>query len=160
METCWMDYDRESETYRYSISLNMPLCSIPQFVYNYCMNWYGIVLTVHIIGALVVGLYLIQQVTRSIMGRLSHPGTAAARLAYGTLVQILSGCTLALVAPGPVSGISFCSKMGVYLVIISAAEYFLFHCAKRNTTAFPLALVGNSLFFSALLSVTTGTFLL
>jgi uncharacterized membrane protein len=121
------------------------------------MNIYNILLIAHLSGALVMGALIIQTIFVLAKNKSRYYKQTAKNIALNTGFQLVSGATLALTHAGTDPLAQYCSKIGIYLALVTFAEFFLYKQLKNEKEAeFPVRTVVSSVSTGILFAVFTG----
>ncbi len=101
---------------------------------------YNIFLYTHIVGAGVLAIFICTAVFEKVI---PHQKLAFI-IAYLTMIQLMSGSILSIITN--TSLLSFCSRIGIYMFVVSMVEMYLFYKTQKNKLEkFPTAYVLSSI---------------
>jgi|GEM_PF-5681794 len=78
---------------------------------------FDFILTIHILGAAMVGLAVFFALRDVVGNRVATLATQVHRLSFGLFFQIATGSIMAVLTPG-VSLIMYCQNMGIYATVV------------------------------------------
>lgn len=120
----------------------------------------SIVLSFHIVGALVTVILIVKAIIDVLSNRLHVLRPRAVQLGYCICYQVITGALLAILASQKISPILFCNKIGLYLGIVGLVELFLFIKVKSKPTLFfPIRVVLASFTISIIVTISTAFYL-
>jgi len=101
-----------------------------------------IILLFHILGAFTMAALMISAVIFILQNKTERLETLAKNISYGLGFQLVTGSLLVFADVTRGSIISFCSKIGLYILIVAGVETLLFYKMKKLN--FPLSTVLGS----------------
>ena len=113
-----------------------------------------ILLGLHIIGALVTGLFILKAFILLWKNQPEKYQSVAANLGFSLIFQVGTGSLLALLSKEIISPASFCSKILLYLAAVAIAEFLLFRKMRsKSRDFFPDRIVATSFIVSIITTV-------
>ncbi|OGK27577.1 hypothetical protein A3C28_06120 [Candidatus Roizmanbacteria bacterium RIFCSPHIGHO2_02_FULL_39_9] len=113
-----------------------------------------ILLGLHIIGALVTGLFILKAFILLWKNQPEKYQSVAANLGFSLIFQVGTGSLLALLSKEMISPASFCSKILLYLAAVAIAEFLLFRKMRsKSRDFFPDRIVATSFIVSIITTV-------
>ena len=120
------------------------------------MSFYNILLFFHVTGAAFLGVVILFVIYALMKNISSLYASYASTIAVGTCIQIITGSLLTLVSTERVSLVHYCSKIGVYFVVLITSEVLLYlNILKVKNKLFPFQIVTSSLTLSLLFRLFT-----
>jgi hypothetical protein len=101
---------------------------------------YIVVLTVHILGAIVTGLVGGFSLYAVLKGVAEKYRTSALALGALAAFEVVTGAFLAVISV-EISAAAICSRVFIYLSFVAIVEMLLFNGMKKSSQAFPMRIV-------------------
>jgi hypothetical protein len=105
---------------------------------------FGLLLTLHLVGAFILFVLLGRAVYSLISNNISALKPSATSIAWGLAFQLITGSFMALAASNGMSLIAFCNRVVLYVGLTLIVEMMLFFKMRRSQALFPLYNVASS----------------